>query len=98
MRQKKADRRVESALLSVLEMEESVRILEEQVAAWSEMRDELHVRSLVAETPLASAEFAEMERQLSVATAALSHQRAALLDRRTEYENLVSAWQFEENL
>ena len=53
MRQKKADRRVESALLSVLEMEESVRILEEQVAAWSEMRDELHVRSLVAETPLA---------------------------------------------
>jgi hypothetical protein len=93
MRQKRANQRVEHALLAVLEMEESVRILEEQVAAWSEMRDELHVRSLVAETPLASAEFAEMDRQLVVASTALTHQRGVLLERKSEYERLVNEWQ-----
>lgn len=98
MRQKKTEQKVESALLSVLEMEESVRILEEQVATWTDIRDELHVRALVAETPLASAEFSEMERQLSVANSALSHQRSELLERRMAYERLVSAWHPEEEL
>lgn len=98
MRQKRASQRVEHALLSVLEMEESVRILEEQVAAWSEMRDELHVRSLVAETPLASAEFAEMDRQLVVASTALTHQRTVLLERKREYDRLVNEWQPEGDL
>ena len=57
------------------------------------MRNALRTRSLVAETPLASAEFDDMERQLAVASAALERQRDEILARRSAYEELLELWQ-----
>lgn len=71
MRRNRLDIQVERALIALMEAEESAKVLQEQVSAWTEMRDDLRTRSLVAETPLASAEFDDMERQLAVASAAL---------------------------
>lgn len=93
MRRNRLDQHVERALVALVEAENSLKILEEQVAAWSEMRDDLKTRSLVSETPLAAAEFNEMERQLSVAQSALDRQSAEVLVRRARYEDLLEDWQ-----
>lgn len=96
MRKGRLDQQVERALIALMEAEEGLKVLAEQVETWSEMRDDLKTRSLVSETPLASAEFDEMERQLAVATGALNRQRDEVLARRAAYEELLENWQPEE--
>lgn len=93
MRRNRLDIQVERALIALMEAEESAKVLHEQVVVWTDMRDELRTRALVAETPLASAEFDEMERQLAVASAALERQRDEILARRSTYEELLEQWQ-----
>lgn len=93
MRKARSDQQVERALLALMQAEDALKVLAEQVATWSDMRDELRTRSLVSETPLAAAEFDEMERQLAVATSALGRQRQEVANLRATYEELVDEWQ-----
>jgi len=90
------DRQVEQALLALMEAEDAVKVLADQVDTWTQMRDALKVRAVVSETPLASAEYDEMERQLTVASAALLRQQSEVDVRRTSYEELLATWQPEE--
>jgi len=96
MRRGRLDQQVERALLALMDAENAEKVLADQVATWTEMRDELKTRSLVSETPLASAEYDEMERQLTVASAALHRQRDEVAARRVAYEDLLESWQPEE--
>ena len=96
MRQSRLDKQVERSLVALMEAEEAEKVLAEQVDTWSEIRDDLRTRALVSETPLASAEYDEMERQLTVATAALRRQQEEVASRRYAYEELLENWQPEE--
>ena len=96
MRQSRLDQQVERALVALMDAEDVVKVLEEQVSVWTEMRDELRTRALVSETPQASADYDEMERQLTVASAALNRQREEVVVRRATYEELLENWQPEE--
>ena len=96
MRQSRLDKQVERSLVALMEAEEAEKVLAEQVDTWSEIRDDLRTRALVSETPLASAEYDEMERQLTVASAALRRQHEEVASRRHAYEELLESWQPEE--
>lgn len=93
MRKGRLDQHVERALVALMQAEDDLKVLTEQVATWTDMRDDLKTRSLVSETPLASAEYDEMERQLAVAVAAFHRQHEEVANRRATYEELVENWQ-----
>jgi uncharacterized protein YerC len=98
MRKSGVARRLERLLGEILNLENEERILREQLDVWVESRDDLKIRSLVAETPLAEAEFAEMERQVGIATRELARIDELLRTQRSEYEALMNDWNPEEDL
>lgn len=71
---------------------ESLRILEEQVAVWNADLDNLRIRSLVAETPLVTAEYSEQSRHVAAANAELARRRADVRGLVTERDELLVAW------
>ena len=93
MNQGRLARQVEQTSLAILAAEQQIRVLEEQVQVWSEMRDDLHTRSLVSETPQAQQEYNAMERQLALAVEALSDQRTDRSSLEAVLSRLMSEWE-----
>lgn len=93
MKASRHEREMEQAIRDVLVAEEGIRILEEQLATWSEMREDLKIRSLVSETPQAGADLSNVERQVHALERALGHRREELSELRLNQERLRDAWQ-----
>ena len=85
MKQGRVAKQVEEATRGILSIDEQIRALTEQLATWEEMREELHVRALVSETPQATSELSGVARQCDLARAALAEQRS----RKTQLEQIL---------
>jgi len=86
------ERQIEEIQLRLNVARESLRVLEEQVAAWNETLDEARIRSLVSETPQLTAEYNELSKHVAVATAEMERraQEVALL--LVERDALLRQW------
>jgi hypothetical protein len=91
MKQGRVAKQVEEASRGIFAAEEQIRTLTEQLATWEEMREDLHVRALVSETPQAAAELSGIERQCDIAKAAISEQQV----RKSNFELLMEALMIE---
>jgi chromosome segregation ATPase len=71
---------------------ESLRVLEEQVAAWNETLDEARIRSLVSETPQLTAEYNELSKHVVAATAELQRRGSEVQTLIAERDALLRQW------
>lgn len=93
MKQGRVARQVEEATRGIISVDEQIRALAEQLATWEEMREDLHVRALVSETPQATAELSGVERQCDLARAALADQRSRKGQLEQMLEELMIEWE-----
>ncbi|MCX6508293.1 MAG: hypothetical protein NTY27_03805 [Actinobacteria bacterium] len=93
MKQRRVAQRVEEATRDILTTDEQIRTLAEQLVIWEEMRDDLHVRALVSETPQATADLSGIERQCHIAQLALDVQRNRKNELEQELEILMNEWE-----
>ena len=93
MKQGRVAKQVEDVTKDIIATDEQIRTLMEQLAAWEEMREDLHVRALVSETPQATADLSGIERQCGIAKSALAEQigRKTALERMLE--KLMIEWE-----
>jgi hypothetical protein len=93
MRQGRVAKQLEEATRGILAADERIRTLSEQLVAWDEMREDLHIRSLVSETPQAGVDLSGIERQCGIARVALNEQvnRKKQLERTLEI--LMIEWE-----
>jgi predicted nucleic acid-binding Zn-ribbon protein len=68
MTTRRAERRFSDLQRRLQLSRESLQVLDEQIAVWSEAFDDARIRSLVGETPQLQRDFTELSRQLDVAT------------------------------
>ena len=73
--------------ISVLRAE--IVVLDEQIAVVDEEVDDLRVRSVVSETPLATKEHAEAARHATLAHKAREHARSALASLESDRDRLL---------
>ncbi|MDA8074283.1 MAG: hypothetical protein M0Z40_03450 [Actinomycetota bacterium] len=81
------ERRLRDVHVRLVRAREELAVLDEQLAAVSEEAEDARLRSLVAETPLAAHEYAEVQRHVDAmvrARAALSATVEGLVRRRDE--------------
>ncbi len=71
---------------------ESLRVLEEQVAAWNETLDEARIRSLVSETPQLTAEYNELSKHVVAAIAELQRRGSEVQALIAERDALLRQW------
>ena len=93
MKQARVARQVETTTNEIFSVQEELRTLAEQLAVWSDMRDDLHMRSVVSETPQAGADLAGVERQLRIAVEAVEAKRLRLGELERLLELLMSEWE-----
>jgi chromosome segregation ATPase len=93
MKQGRVARQVEETTRGIISADEQIRALAEQLATWEEMREDLHVRALVSETPQATAELSGVERQCDLARAALADQRSRKGQLEQMLEELMIEWE-----
>jgi hypothetical protein len=70
MRRAVLERRIQDVHASLLRARRELAVLDEQLAVVTEEADEARLRSLVAETPLATHEYAEVRRHADAMTRA----------------------------
>ena len=80
------ERRLRDVHLRLVRARQELAVLDEQLAAVSEEADDARLRSLVAETPLAEHEYAEVQRHLDAMTRARASLSATVegLERRRD--------------
>jgi hypothetical protein len=86
MRRAVLERRIQDVHASLLRVRHELAVLDEQLAVVNEEADEARLRSLVAETPLATHEYAEVRRHADAMARARRHLSADLdeLERRQD--------------
>jgi|GEM_PF-2534703 hypothetical protein len=92
MKQGRVAKQVEEATRGIFVADEQIRTLTEQLATWEEMREDLHVRALVSETPQAAAELSGIERQCAIAKAAIMEQQVRRRHLESLLEKLMIEW------
>ena len=93
MKQGRLAKQVEQATRGIIATDEQIRTLAEQLATWEEMREDLHVRALVSETPQAAAELSGIERQCDIAKAAIAEQQVRKSQLERLLEDLMIEWE-----
>jgi hypothetical protein len=93
MKQSRVAKKVEEATRDILTTEEHIRTLMDQLAVWEEMREDLHIRAVVSETPQAASDLAGIERQCSIAKSALHEQLNRKNQLEQELEVLMLEWE-----
>ncbi|MEI8148277.1 MAG: hypothetical protein WCG62_04270 [Actinomycetes bacterium] len=93
MKQSRVAKKVEDVTKDIIATDEQIRTLMEQLASWEEMREDLHVRALVSETPQATAELSDIERQCGVAKSALTEQVSRKNSLEQMLEKLMIEWE-----
>ncbi|CAB4773083.1 MAG: hypothetical protein F2729_00145 [Actinobacteria bacterium] len=93
MKQVRVAKQVEEATRDIIATDEQIRTLVEQLTVWEEMREDLHVRALVSETPQATADLSGIERQCDIAKAAIAEQRGRKQQLEKLLENLMIEWE-----
>jgi alpha-D-ribose 1-methylphosphonate 5-triphosphate diphosphatase PhnM len=92
VRQQRTARQLRDLQSRVERSRESCRILEEQVAVWTEAGDELRLRALMSETPLAQFEFTDVQRHVEVARKELERRRQELDEIVAERDEMLREW------
>ena len=77
----------------IFAVQEQLRTLNDQLVVWGEMRDELHMRSVVSETPQAAADLSDVDRQFRIAQDAIEAHRTRLVDLERQLELLMIEWE-----
>ena len=93
MKQGRLAKQVEQATRGIIATDEQIRTLADQLATWEEMREDLHVRALVSETPQAAAELSGIERQCDIAKAAIAEQQVRKSQLERLLEDLMIEWE-----
>ena len=83
------ERRLRDVHSRLLRAREELAVLDEQLAVVSDEAEELRLRSLVAETPLAAHEYAEVRRHADAMTRARAALRAAVEDLERRRDELL---------
>ena len=71
---------------------ESLGVLEEQVAVWSEALDDARIRALVSETPLQARAYDELSRQVAIANAEMRRRSVEVRSLVGERDELLREW------
>jgi hypothetical protein len=92
MKQGRVAKQVEDVTTDIIATDEQIRTLREQLSVWEEMREDLHVRALVSETPQATADLSGINRQCSLARNALAEQISRKNTLEQILEKLMIEW------
>ena len=71
---------------------ESLGVLEEQVAVWTEALDDARIRALVSETPLQARNYDELSRQVAIANAEMRRRSVEVRSLMEERDELLREW------
>lgn len=85
-------RRLEDVQRQLSHARESLRVLEEQAATWRESCEELRIRALVSETPMVSAEYEDIARQVQVVDAEVIRRRSEVFKLQNLRDELLREW------
>jgi hypothetical protein len=86
-------RRLEDVQRQLVRARESARVLEEQIVVWQESCEDLRIRALVSETPLVSAEYKDVARQLEVASNELARRHDDVAALQKLRDELLRDWE-----
>ena len=93
MKQGRVAKQVEDVTTDIIATDEQIRTLTEQLSAWEEMREDLHVRALVSETPQSTADLSGIERHCALAKSALAEQISRKNALEQMLEKLMIEWE-----
>jgi outer membrane protein TolC len=88
----RAIQRIEDVQRRLAAVRESARILDEQRAAWAESYDDARLRSLMAETPQADHDLAEVKRSLEVTEKECGRFQREIAELVGERDRLLRDW------
>jgi predicted nucleic acid-binding Zn-ribbon protein len=86
------ERRIVDLQRQIERARDRAAVLAEQCSVWRDMYDNARIRSLVAETPLAERESADLARQVDLANAALAKLRDDIRDLELTRDRLFENW------
>ena len=88
----KGARRIEDVQRRIAAARESCRVLDEQLAVWTESFEEARLRALMSETPQADHDFAEVRRHFDVAHRERERREAEIQQMILERDRLLREW------
>jgi chromosome segregation ATPase len=88
----RVNKRIEDVQRRLAAARESARILEEQLVVWNQAFEDARLRSLMAETPQADHDLAEMKRQHEVAERERDRQQREIAELVGERDRLLREW------
>jgi regulator of replication initiation timing len=92
MSDRRQQRQLEDVQRRLTGARESLRVLEEQVAVWTEALEEARIRSLVSETPQLQAEYNELSKHVAVAQAEMQRRASDVQTLLSERDELLRLW------
>lgn len=85
-------KRIEDVQRRLAAARESARVFDEQLAVWTEAYEDARLRSLMAETPQADHDFAEIKRHYDVARREHDRHVAEIAELVGERDRLLREW------
>ena len=98
MRKRGSARHIEALVVEMMSVEGEISTLREQLATWADMRDDLKTRAVVSETPQATAEYTDIERQVGIVAKEIDRASERLASLRYEFDAVTQSWNPEEDL